>query len=94
MGHRSVPASDFDDRSLADDQTGTVVDKHAASNRHGGMDIDGKDFGHAALQEDAQDPNAGCATANAQHDAIGGRRSPCNREKGSNSSPPQDHAFG
>ena len=39
------------DRSLADDQTGTVVDKHAASDRHGGMDIDCKNFGDAALQE-------------------------------------------
>ena len=25
-----------------------MVDKHAASDRHGGMDIDGKDLGHAA----------------------------------------------
>ena len=28
-----------------------MVDKHAASDRHSGMDIDGKDLGHAALQE-------------------------------------------
>ena len=40
-----------DNRSLADNETGTVVDEHAASDRYGGMDIDGKDFGDAALQE-------------------------------------------
>jgi hypothetical protein len=28
-----------------------VVDKHATPDRHGGMDIDGKNLGHAALQE-------------------------------------------
>src|SRR5215471_2074597 len=42
----------------------------------------------------APDPGAGCATANGQHDAIGARGSPCSREMGSNSSPPQDHVFG
>ena len=28
-----------------------MVDKHATPDRYGGMDIDGKDLGHAALQE-------------------------------------------
>ena len=28
-----------------------MVDKHATPDRHGGMNVDGKDLGHAALQE-------------------------------------------
>ena len=28
-----------------------MVDKHATPDRHGGMDIDGKNLRHAALQE-------------------------------------------
>ena len=28
-----------------------MVDKHASPDRHGGMDIDGKDLGRAALQK-------------------------------------------
>ena len=38
-----------DNRSLANDETGTVVDKHAAPDRNGRMDVDGKDLGHATL---------------------------------------------
>ncbi len=40
-----------DDRRLADDDAGAVIDEDAVADRHGGVDVDAEHFRDAALQE-------------------------------------------